>query len=177
VPFPCIQPTLLHSFFLCFFFYGCFASLLCSSCTPSFHFLHSKVRGKADRQIKANAVAACIALTRKCPKLWALLGEDQWTKPRGYSLLLQPFFLSPAINVGDIAVALQVFFLNLHTTDETRLGSFYVAVVKYYGYLRTTLCSTAQQRKLLHRICAGAHASSRVYIVRLFCECFLVILT
>lgn len=112
----CPSPVFSQLCFTLYFFLLFYFSRWCrlpasSSCTPpSFRLLRSKVRGKANRQIKANAVAACVALTRKCPHLWALLEEDQWTKPRGYSLLLQPFFLSPAINVGDVAVALQVFF-------------------------------------------------------------------
>ena len=45
-------------------------------------------------------------LLRSTPKLWALHGED-WTQPRYFSLILQPFIISPAINVGDIAVAMK----------------------------------------------------------------------
>lgn len=31
--------------------------------------------------------------------------EEKWTDPRYYSLLMQPFIISPAINVGDIMSA------------------------------------------------------------------------
>ena len=39
------------------------------------------------------------------PGLWNLFG-DLWAQPRYYSLILQPFLVSPAINVGDVAVAM-----------------------------------------------------------------------
>ena len=39
------------------------------------------------------------------PKLWALHGRIGPT--RYFSLILQPFIISPAINVGDIAVAMK----------------------------------------------------------------------
>jgi cytochrome P450 len=35
------------------------------------------------------------------------LFEEKWAQPRYYSLILQPFLVSPAINVGDIAVAMK----------------------------------------------------------------------
>jgi hypothetical protein len=63
------------------------------------------VRGKADAAVKAAAIARVIALLRATPKLWALFGE-KWTTPRYYSLILQPFLISPCINAGDIAVTL-----------------------------------------------------------------------
>ena len=63
------------------------------------------VRGKADAAAKDAAVAAVLRLVRATPRLWGLFG-DKWHKPRYYSLLMQPFLLSPCINVGDVAVTL-----------------------------------------------------------------------
>ena len=63
------------------------------------------VRGRADAAVKARAVAATISLIRGHAALWSLFGE-RWSTPRYYSLIMQPFLLSPAINVGDIAVTL-----------------------------------------------------------------------
>jgi hypothetical protein len=40
--------------------------------------------------------------------LWTVFGE-RWREPRYWSLLMQPFLLSPAINLGDICVALKRF--------------------------------------------------------------------
>ena len=37
--------------------------------------------------------------------LWELFGE-KWREARYYSLVMQPFLLSPAINLGDVAVAM-----------------------------------------------------------------------
>ena len=38
--------------------------------------------------------------------MWAMHGEAWW-EPRNFSLVKQPFLISPAINVGDVAVALK----------------------------------------------------------------------
>ena len=61
------------------------------------------VRGRADAATKAAAVACVIGLLEAHPPLWRLFGE-RWRQPEYYSLVMQPFILSPAINVGDIAV-------------------------------------------------------------------------
>jgi len=45
-------------------------------------------------------------LIRNDERLWAMHGEA-WREPRNYSLIMQPFLISPAINVGDVAVALK----------------------------------------------------------------------
>ena len=40
--------------------------------------------------------------------LWDLFGE-RWREPRYFSLILQPFLISPAINIGDAAVAMKEY--------------------------------------------------------------------
>lgn len=62
------------------------------------------VRGRASAEVKAAAVEALLTLLRDS-ELWSL-HEEKWALPRYYSLLMQPFLLSPAINMGDIAVAM-----------------------------------------------------------------------
>ena len=64
------------------------------------------VRGAADPEMKAAAVR-CLTetLLPASPSLWALHGEA-WREPRYYSLIMQPFLISPCINLSDIAVAL-----------------------------------------------------------------------
>lgn len=64
------------------------------------------VRGEADPAVKAAAVR-CLThtLLPASPRLWALHGEA-WREPRYYSLILQPFLISPCINLSDIAVGL-----------------------------------------------------------------------
>lgn len=64
------------------------------------------VRGPADPAVKTAAVALLTdQLLPACPALWQLFGEA-WRQPRYYSLLMQPFIISPCINLSDIAVAL-----------------------------------------------------------------------
>jgi hypothetical protein len=64
------------------------------------------IRGKADMSVKLRAVQAMLDELRVCDHLWPLFGES-WAQPQFYSLLLQPFFLSTAINFSDIAVAVK----------------------------------------------------------------------
>lgn len=65
------------------------------------------VRGRADISVKRDAVRLVVGdLLRNNKKLWAMHGEAWW-EPRNYSLVMQPFLISPAINVGDVAVALK----------------------------------------------------------------------
>jgi hypothetical protein len=64
-------------------------------------------KGVADAEIKKKAVELVVNdLLRNCDKLWEIHGED-WQEPRYYSLIMQPFLISPAINVGDVAVSLK----------------------------------------------------------------------
>ena len=65
------------------------------------------VRARADVGLKRQAVDIVVNdLLKGHPALWRLFG-DKWSQPRYYSLILQPFLVSPAINVGDIAVAMK----------------------------------------------------------------------
>ena len=65
------------------------------------------VRGCADGSVKRAAVRLVVDdLIRNDEALWAIHGEA-WREPRNYSLIMQPFLISPAINVGDVAVALK----------------------------------------------------------------------
>lgn len=64
------------------------------------------VRGEADPAAKAAAIRCLLdTLLPAAPALWALHGEA-WRQPRYYSLLMQPYLISPCINLSDIAVAL-----------------------------------------------------------------------
>ena len=64
------------------------------------------VRGRADPGVKKAAVELVVDDLIKNSHLWELFGE-KWREPRYYSLIMQPFLVSPAINVGDIAVAMK----------------------------------------------------------------------
>lgn len=63
------------------------------------------VRGKGDVRAKQAAVDVVVnQLLRGTPLLWELFG-NKWREPRYYSLILQPFIISPCINTGDIMCA------------------------------------------------------------------------
>jgi hypothetical protein len=62
------------------------------------------IRGKGNMKIKLQAIDVLVSdLIFNCPSLWNVYKEN-WKLPQYYSLLLQPFILSPAINIGDIMV-------------------------------------------------------------------------
>jgi hypothetical protein len=66
------------------------------------------MRGKADMAVKQGAVKCVVEdlLWRHSPT-WVLFGE-KWRKPEYFSLIMQPFIISPAINISDIAVAFKL---------------------------------------------------------------------
>jgi hypothetical protein len=63
------------------------------------------VRGQGDKRIKQQTVERLLQLIRNHPPLYDLFG-DRWQESDFYSIILQPFFISPMINTGDIMVGL-----------------------------------------------------------------------
>ncbi|KAG7402078.1 hypothetical protein PHYBOEH_007292 [Phytophthora boehmeriae] len=61
------------------------------------------MKGIADPVVKQRTVDWCVDEIRRTPHLYEVFG-DLWEEPEYYSLILQPFLLSPAINLTDIAV-------------------------------------------------------------------------
>jgi hypothetical protein len=61
------------------------------------------IKGRADESVKLRAVDLIIALIKESEgstqDLWSLF-KDDWRLPEYYSLLLQPFIISPCINTG-----------------------------------------------------------------------------
>ena len=65
------------------------------------------VRGEGDMSIKKKAVKLVVENLLKKSYLWDVYGE-KWREPRYYSLIMQPFLISPAINVGDIMCSVAI---------------------------------------------------------------------
>lgn len=65
------------------------------------------MRAPADSAVKAEAVRVLTEQLLPRSPLWPIYGE-RWREPRYFSLLMQPYIMSPAINLGDIAVALKL---------------------------------------------------------------------
>ena len=61
------------------------------------------VRRRGDPALKAAAVAYVLGRLRRS-RLWSVF-EDGWAEPERYSLILQPFLVSPIINVQDVLCA------------------------------------------------------------------------
>ncbi|KAL3674476.1 hypothetical protein V7S43_000424 [Phytophthora oleae] len=64
------------------------------------------LKGFADCGLKQRTVDWCVEEVRRTPRLYELFGE-KWTEPEYYSLVLQPFVISPAINLTDVAVVVK----------------------------------------------------------------------
>jgi hypothetical protein len=66
------------------------------------------VKGIADVSVKQRTVKLFLSLLKEADNsLWDVYG-DKWNEPEYYSLILQPFIISPSINVGDTLVALHM---------------------------------------------------------------------
>jgi hypothetical protein len=64
------------------------------------------MRGKGDKRIQHQAIEVTVKIIRNS-RLWSVFG-DKWSQVEYYSLIIQPFFISPCINVGDILCALKI---------------------------------------------------------------------
>ena len=56
-------------------------------------------------QIKLEAVRVLVEDLLPSSRYWSIFGEN-WRRPEYYSLILQPFIISPCINTGDILSAM-----------------------------------------------------------------------
>lgn len=67
------------------------------------------VRGKADVKVKNEAIRIFLQeLLPKNPRLLKLFGEENWRQSQYYSLIMQPFLISPTINTGDAMIAVKL---------------------------------------------------------------------
>ncbi|ETK74647.1 hypothetical protein L915_18587 [Phytophthora nicotianae] len=74
------------------------------------------LKGFADCGVKKRTIEWCVEEIIRTPRLYDLFGE-KWVKPEYYSLILQPFVLSPAINLTDVAVVVKEW---IKTTPATQ---------------------------------------------------------
>ena len=73
------------------------------------------VRRRGDARLKQEAMSLLVdGLLRPSKKLWPLFG-DKWCQPEYFSLIAQPFLISPVINVVDILCAVRL--------EQTRLDA------------------------------------------------------
>ncbi|GMF25565.1 unnamed protein product [Phytophthora lilii] len=64
------------------------------------------LKGVADPEVKQRTVEWCLREVSRTPRLYDLF-KDKWAEPEYYSLILQPFVISPAINLTDVAVVVK----------------------------------------------------------------------
>lgn len=71
------------------------------------------IKGKGDMAVKQRAVELFVQVLRETDSLhslWDIFGE-KWCEPEYYSLILQPFVISPCINVGEKETHIVTLFL------------------------------------------------------------------
>ena len=64
------------------------------------------MKGKGNMDIKVNAINIILSYIKNNNNIYLIFNED-WEKPEYYSIILQPFIISPMINVSDIMVSVQ----------------------------------------------------------------------
>jgi len=69
------------------------------------------IKGKGDIKIKLDAIKIILNYITNNNKIYLIFNED-WKKPEYYSVILQPFIISPMINISDIMVSLQLLLSN-----------------------------------------------------------------
>ncbi|KAH7488422.1 hypothetical protein PRIC1_007461 [Phytophthora ramorum] len=74
------------------------------------------LKGVADSTVKQRTVEWCLEEIRRTPRLYDLF-EEKWAEPEYFSLILQPFVISPAINQTDVAVAVKEWVQSTSATQ------------------------------------------------------------
>ena len=77
------------------------------------------LKGKGDLAIKKKAIEIIIKIIRKNPKIYEIF-KEKWEDPRYYSVIMQPFIISPMINIPDILCNVQLLLKNkkINIMDE-----------------------------------------------------------
>ncbi len=65
------------------------------------------LKGKANYNIKLASIKIILDIIKSNDKVYSIFGEN-WNKPEYYSVILQPFIISPMINISDIMVNTQI---------------------------------------------------------------------
>lgn len=78
------------------------------------------VRRRGDKGVQRKAIALLVDGLLRPSKLWSLYGE-RWAEPEHFSLLMQPFIISPVINVADIMCAVALEAARLGGADKVTL--------------------------------------------------------
>lgn len=65
------------------------------------------IKGKGNLDIKNTAIQIILNYIKLNKKIYSIFNEN-WNKPEFYSVVLQPFIISPMINISDIMVSMQI---------------------------------------------------------------------
>lgn len=69
------------------------------------------LKGKGDYSIKLKAIDIILQIIKKTKHIYDVFG-DKWDNPEYYSVIMQPFIISPMINVSDIMTNYQILLNN-----------------------------------------------------------------
>ena len=69
------------------------------------------LKGKGNIEIKLEAINIILQIIKKTKNIYDIF-EDKWNNPHYYSIIMQPFIISPMINISDIMVNYQVLINN-----------------------------------------------------------------
>ncbi len=69
------------------------------------------IKGKGNMDTKLKAITIILNYIKSNHSIYMIFGDD-WNKPEYYSVILQPFIISPMINISDIMANVQILLTN-----------------------------------------------------------------
>ena len=95
-------------------------------------FLFYIIKGKGNMEIKYNAINIILNYIKNNNKVYLVFNED-WEKSEYYSVILQPFIISPMINISDIMVSVQLLLSkSLISNNELITNDFINKIIYSY---------------------------------------------
>ena len=88
------------------------------------------LKGKGNMDIKLNAIKIILNYIKNNNKLYLIFNED-WEKPEYYSVILQPFIISPMINISDIMVSVQLLLYKSLISDNELITNDFINKIIY----------------------------------------------
>lgn len=88
------------------------------------------LKGKGNMEIKNNCIQILLNLIRLNQNIYSIFNEN-WSKPEYYSVIAQPFIISPMINVSDIMSNAQILLSNSLILASDEVNTFLIDKIIY----------------------------------------------